>query len=458
MTDHAEAKSRVALTSIAMSALLTVGKLVAGLLSGSLALLSEAAHSLLDTGATILTYFAVRAADKPADDEHHYGHAKIESVAALAETAMLGALALYVTVEALRRIFSVGPTVEASPLAFAVLIAALVIDAFRWRALDKIARRTKSDALAADALHFSSDFVASLCVLIGLAFTAFGYPRADAFAALGVAAFIAIAGWRLGAKTVATLTDTAPKGLAEKVAAVVDAVPGVARVESVRLRPAGPEVIGEVGLVISRTLPFDRVSEITAAVTAALSREAPEVSATITANPVALDDESVLERVIVIAGARDCAVHHVTVQNVDGRRCVSLDLEVDGRMTLRKAHDVATALEAAIRDEIDPALEVDTHIEPMQTHELSGRDAGEETSARILAALETAAAGGKVFDIHKLRVRETAAGLVVNYHCRLDPALPIAEVHESVDQVDRRLRRAVAGVIRVVGHAEPPRP
>src|SRR4051794_35396302 len=216
-TGDAELKRKAALASIFASAVLTLGKLAAGLLSGSLALLSEAGHGLLDTGATILTYYAVRAADKPADEEHHYGHGKIEAVAALIETGLLLVLAAFVLYEAIHRLLSPAlEKVEATWLTFGVLIVSIIVDVVRWRSLNAIAKRTKSDALAADALHFSSDFVASFLVLIGLAATHYGFAQGDNFAAIGVALFIAIAGYKLGRRTIDTLVDAAPAGLTER--------------------------------------------------------------------------------------------------------------------------------------------------------------------------------------------------------------------------------------------------
>src|SRR5437773_2351647 len=153
-----DVKQQVALSSIAASAGLTAAKAIVGVLSGSLALLSEAAHSLIDVGATVMTYFAVRVSDKPADEEHHYGHGKVESVSALAETALLFVLAGVVIWEAAKRLVSAQPPeVEATPWAFAVIVASIVIDFFRARVLYRTAEKTSSEALEADALHFASD-------------------------------------------------------------------------------------------------------------------------------------------------------------------------------------------------------------------------------------------------------------------------------------------------------------
>ena len=206
-----ESKERVALTSIAASGGLTIAKAVVGLLSGSLALLSEAAHSALDFAATVMTWYAVRISGKPADEEHHYGHGKVESVSALIETGLLFVLSGVVVWEAMKRLAGAeGHAVEATLWAFAVIIASIIIDFFRARLLYRVAEETASAALEADALHFGSDMWSSIAVLIGLAGVALGYPWADSAAAIIVAVFIVIAGWRLGRRTIETLTDTAP--------------------------------------------------------------------------------------------------------------------------------------------------------------------------------------------------------------------------------------------------------
>ena len=459
ISEASQQKRQAALASIFASAALTLGKLVAGLMSGSLALLSEAVHSLLDTGATIVTYFAVRVADRPADDRHHYGHGKVEAIAALAETAMLMALAAAVVVKAVERLFGAPAEVEAGWLAFGVLIVSIVVDFVRYRALARIARETRSDALAADALHFSSDLVASCLVLLGLIAARFGFEKGDALAAIGVAVFIAVAGWKLGRRTIDTLTDAAPQGEANRLRALVEATPGVLGVDSLRLRHAGAEIVGDLVVGVARTLPHERVARLTETLRQSLAREAPDVSLTIATAPRALDDETVIERVMLAAQRRHLPVHHVTVQQVDGRFVVGLDLEVDGAMRHVAAHDVASELEAAIRAEIGEETEVDTHIEPLEPRELAGHDAEPETIAAIAAALEqAAAAGGVLFSVHNVRARRTGVGLVVSYHCRAGEGLTVAQVHEAVDRLDHRLRAVFPEVVRVVGHAEPPWP
>src|SRR6185436_5361824 len=223
-----DTKERVALTSVAASGGLTIAKAAVGVLPGSLALISEAAHSALDFVATVMTWYAVRISGKPADEEHHYGHGKVESVSALIETGLLFVLSGVVIWEAVHRLAGdKGHAVEATFWAFAVIIVSIVVDFLRARLLYRVAAETRSEALEADALHFGSDMWSSIAVLIGLGGVYMGYTWADSVAAIAVAVFICVAGWRLGRRTIDTLTDTAPAGSAQTVSRAAATVPGV---------------------------------------------------------------------------------------------------------------------------------------------------------------------------------------------------------------------------------------
>lgn len=452
-----EAKERVALSSIAVSAGLTIAKAIVGFMTGSLAILSEAAHSLTDFAATIITYFAVKISGKPADDEHHYGHGKIESVAALIATALLFALSFFVIWEGIHRLFGAkGHEVDANIWAFGVIIVSIVADFFRARLLYRVADETSSHALEADALHFDSDMWSSLAVLAGLFLVWLGYSWADPVAAILVAILICIAGWRLGRRTVETLTDTAPAGVSEQVEAAVKKVKGVVSIDRVRVRPVGSTIFVETNVGVSRTLPLERVAKLKQAIEGAIRKEIGESEINVVTEPRTLSDESVLERVMVIARNRALAVHHVTVHQLQGKLAVSLDLEVDGALPLRDAHKIAHNLEAAIIDEFDGEVEVESHIEPLQTAAIAGRDAPPALQESIAAAMrELARDGGPIRDVHAVRVRETPKGLVVNFHCRAEPSLAVEKVHLAVDALERRLKERRPDIHRVIGHAEP---
>jgi divalent metal cation (Fe/Co/Zn/Cd) transporter len=264
-----------------------------------------------------------------------------------------------------------------------------------------------------------------------------------------------LAGWRLGRRTIETLTDVAPTGATEQITGIVQRVRGVVAVEGVRVRRVGAKLFVELAVAVSRTLPFDRVSAVEAEIRRAIRTALPEAEVTIATKPRALDDETVMERVMVIARNRALAVHHLTVQHLKNKLAVSLDLEVDGALPLGKAHEIADGLERAIGDEFSGEVEVETHIEPLQSDGISGRDAPDALCASIAATLRELAGDGPVRDVHDVRVRETPRGLVVNFHCRADPALPVEQVHVAVDALERRLMEKRRDIKRVIGHAEP---
>ena len=161
---------------------------------------------------------------------------------------------------------------------------------------------------------------------------------------------------------------------------------------------------------------------------------------------------------MVIARDLGLAIHHVAVQTIAGRLSVSTDLEVEGTQSLAAAHDIASRLEQAVRDELGPDVEVETHIEPLPADVLAGRDAASARVAEVREALSSLAAEiPDLAEVHDVRVRETPDGEIVNFHCRVDPALSVAAVHDLVDALERRLRRRFPAIRRVIGHAEPGR-
>jgi cation diffusion facilitator family transporter len=453
---NAGVKSRVAAISIAASASMAAVKFAVGIAIGSLALISEALHSSIDLVATVITWLVVRVSDRPADEAHNYGHGKIESLSALGVIAMLYVLAGGIVVEAYSRLREGVLPPTFSVFAFVVLGVDIVVNLWRARALHRTAEDTKSQALAADALHFASDVLGSIAVIIGLALSAFGFEWGDAAAALGVAVMISILGLRLGRSTIETLLDRAPEGVSEQARVAISAVPGVVGIERLRVRMVGPTHFIDATVEVPRTYPIDRIDEIKRRAQDAVTLTLKDADLTFTAIPVARDNESVRERIMVIARNSGLAVHHVTVHDLGGKLTVSIDLEVDGEMPLVEAHDIAHNLEHHIRDEFGSDVEVDTHIEPLEPELPLGSDAAPARVEEIRNALAGLASDGVIHHIHSVRVRDTDAGEIVNFHCYAAPSLSVIAVHEHVDDIERRLRRAFPSVKRVISHAEPP--
>lgn len=449
-------KTRVAAISVVASASMAAAKFIVGIAIGSLALISEAVHSSIDLVATIITWAVVRVSDKPADAEHHYGHGKLESLSALGVIAMLYVLAGGIVVEAFGRLREGVAPASVSALPFAVLLLDIAVNLWRARALHKAARETQSQALEADALHFASDVLGSVAVIIGLALFAFGFPWGDAAAAIAIAVMIALLGLRLARSTLETLLDRAPDGVPEAADAAIRAVSGVLDIERLRVRMVGPTYFIDAIVKVPRTYSIDRIETIKQNAHAAVSKALGSADLIFTAVPVARDNESVRERIMVIARNRGLAIHHVTVHDLGERLTVSIDLEVDGAMALDAAHAITQQLEQAIRDDFGPDVEVDTHIEPLEPELPHGVDAAESQIARITAALARLAAdNGAIHDVHNVRVRDTADGQIVNFHCRTSPSMSVSDAHNHVDEVERNLRREFPEVKRVISHAEP---
>src|SRR5712675_2191329 len=385
-TDHT-IKSRVAAISIFASAGMAAAKFVVGVAIGSLALISEALHSSVDVVATVITWLVVRVSDSPPDEEHQYGHGKLESLSALGVIAMLYVLSGGILVASWGRLREGVPLPTISAIPFVVLLIDIAVNFWRARALQRTARDTKSQALAADALHFASDVLGSIAVIAGLALSGLGSAWGDAAAAIGVAVMIAMLGLRLARSTVETLLDRAPQGASEKAIAAISAVPGVVDVERLRVRMVGSTHFIDAIVQVPRTYPIDRVDEIKRMAQEAVAKVLDDADLTFTAVPVARDNESVRERIMVIARNSGLAIHHVTVHDLGGKLTVSIDLEVDGDMALTAAHDIAQELERNIRDEFGADVEVDTHIEPLEPDLPLGTDAAPSRVAEIADAL-----------------------------------------------------------------------
>jgi cation diffusion facilitator family transporter len=452
----ASEKQRVALISLGASAILAAGKLVAGLATGSLGILSEAVHSLLDVGATAITFIAVRYADQPADATHHFGHAKAESVAAFVETGLLFATTGWIVWEAVRRLQSGDTEVHLTWWAVAVVAVSVVVDYNRAAALRRTAASTSSEALEADALHFSSDMWSSIAVLIGLGAVWIGFPAADAAVAIVVAVFVFLAGLRLGRRTLNTLLDAAPTGVAERIAGIVRTTEGALALRRVRVRPSGSALFINVDINVRRTLPFDEVTEIKRRITDSIRDAFPRADVSITTHPVPLDNETTFDKVMLVARRRSLAIHHLTVQHIRGKTAVSFDLEVDGRMPLEQAHEIATELEGALADELGPEIEIDSHIEPAHVTGLEGEEATAAERATIEHWLRRFAAEiPHLSDIHNIRVRRNPHGLFVSHHARVPGDQSVETIHDAVDEMEDRLRKKLPEVRRVIAHAEP---
>jgi cation diffusion facilitator family transporter len=287
-------KQSAALSSLVAAIGLTVFKIVVGLLTGSLGILAEAAHSGLDLVAALMTLIAVRVSGRPADRDHLYGHGKAENLSALVETVLLMATCAWIVWEAVHRLLSHLVDVEVTFWSFAVMLTSIVVDASRSRVLARAARKYNSQALEADALHFQTDIWSSAVVIAGLIavkagewFPALAFLReGDAVAALGVSAVVAWVSWRLGWRTVDALLDTAPAGMEQRIAGVVRAVPGVLDCHNIRIRHSGPGLFIDLHILVDGNQTLKQAHILTETIEAAIGQIYPRADVTVHPEPI----------------------------------------------------------------------------------------------------------------------------------------------------------------------------
>ncbi len=338
--------------------------------------------------ATIVTWMVVRVSDLPADEEHHYGHGKLESLSALGVIAMLYVLSGGILVASWSRLREGAPPPTMSAIPFIVLLIDIAVNFWRARALHRAARKTPRARRWPPMRCISHPTCSARSPsLSGSRCRDWVIAWGDAAAAIAVAIVIASLGLRLARSTVETLLDRAPEGASEKADAAIRAVPGVVGVERLRVRMVGPTHFVDAIVQVPRTYPIDRVDDIKRKAQEAVGAALDDADLTFTAVPVARNNESVRERIMVIARNSGLAVHHVTVHDLGGKLIVGIDLEVDGDMTLTAAHDIAHDLERSIRDEFGEDVEVDTHIEPLEPELPLGTDAAPDRVETIKATL-----------------------------------------------------------------------
>ena len=471
-------KKRAAAASIASALLLVSLKVFLAVATGSLGILSEALHSSLDLVTTVITYLSVRVSDKPADADHTYGHGKVENFSAFLETGLLVLASLYIIWEAFHRMFTREVHIEPSLMAIGVLGITIVVDVVRSRALRRVAIKYQSDALEADALHFSTDVWSTLVVMGGIGVVWLGQRfdlpwlyYADPVAALIVAGVIIWIGSRLGKRTLDALLDAAPAGLQQRIAAAVDELPGVLGTERVRVRRAGHRYFVDVTIGVPRTDTFEQVHATSDAVERRVEEflsDKGRLEAGATADvmvhmePRAHSGEQIFDRIRAIAQRRGLAIHELFVQQMDGRLYIDLHMEVEETVSLREAHRRATELEEEILrlpdldGDADGIAQVNIHIEPLGTHIAPAEEMRELGRAVQQFINEIRSEYDELLDCHEVHVRSAEQKIVVSCHCVMDGGLPITTVHDVTAAVEDRVKERFPQIFQITIHPEPP--
>lgn len=461
-------KNAAALNSVLAAVLLTSFKLVVGIFTNSLGILSEAAHSGLDLVAALVTLFAVRVADRPPDREHQYGHGKVENLSALIETFLLLATCVWIIHEALDRLLAAAAVqVDASFWAFAVMATSIVVDVNRSRMLMRAARKHRSQALEADALHFSTDIWSSSVVIGGLVLVraAGSVPApyrewllgADAAAALVVAGIVVMVSLRLGKRTIDGLLDRAPAGLAETIGVAALAVEHVRGCGRVRIRPSGPITFVEMAVQLDPDLSTAQAHQVAGQVRAAIQDHWPSCEVTVHAEPAQVREEDISGQARAVAAEMALSAHDVHVHRIKEGYQVDVDVEVPGDLTLDEAHRRATRYEKALEDRLTPVARVTTSI---RARHVIPEHPEEEVSERYPDLIDQVAAmvathpafGATGHDIHVFQLEDS---LHVDLHCTCAGSHSMTEVDAAAVRLRKSLRAAFPQVSHFLVHVEP---
>ncbi len=494
-------KRSAALFSVLSALLITALKLLTGILTGSLGMLSEAAHSTIDLVAACLTLFSIQFADRPADDDHNYGHGKVESLSAFVETGLMLISCIWIVTEAVRRLFfHAGLSISISIWPFLVLLLSITVDFSRARTLHRTAERFHSLALEADAIHFSTDIWSSTAVLLGLATTYIGerlhlraLTVADPIAALIVSGIIFRVTLRLARRTIDNLLDATPTRNADGTATntrrdifrALAAIDGVLSVDRLRIRQSGARFFADVTLGMPRNLTFQRTEQVTAAATGAVQRHLPDADVVIHSVPTASQAESIHDRIRAVAARVNLSIHDVTLQRHGHLLHLEQHLEVDENMPLRAAHELVTQLESDIRRDVPEVGSILTHIEsePATIEQPASLDRDRQIELRLRRIAATIPG---VLDIHDILVTrlipavskrgnlpEAHTGFAINgsanlresdsaveriqvaCHCTLPDDLPMADVHSTITALETAFKADLPEIVRLLIHPEP---
>lgn len=462
-------KRRVALSSIVAAVFLTAMKLVVGVLTGSLGIIAEALHSGLDLVAATVTYIAVRISGRPPDSEHHYGHGKVENFSALIETLLLMATCAWIIYEAISRLLFKTVHVDVTLWSFLVMGVSIIVDMTRSRALNRAAKKHGSQALEADALHFSTDVWSSCVVILGLVGVLIGrriqdsspglsewFYRADSIAALGVAAIVIYVSFRLGRRTVAALLDGAPGGISTTIRREIINLPGVSETKQVRVRQSGPATFVDLVLSVKADTSVERGHCIAAEAEDLVHRLVPRSDVMVHIEPCTGTGSGPVEIIRGIAAAHGVDVHDLVLRDVNGRQTLEMHAEVPGDLNVDDAHECVSAMERSLLREMPAVQDVVVHIEPGGDRSIC-QPAAESLSPEIHEAIERLRADyPSLRDCHSVSItRDSNNRLGLSFHCTVSPDLSIAEAHDLTTCIEVSLRGRFPDLVHILIHVEP---
>ncbi len=442
----------VALGSLGIGVALVVAKLVVGVLTGSLGILSEAAHSFLDLAASGFTLVAVRTSRKPADTEHPYGHGRTENLAAFAEGILLLVTAAFIAFEAFRRLAVGGAIVNPAGYAFVLLIAALAIEAGRAAVLRRVGRLASSEAMLADATNRVSDVLATLGVIAGLIGVRMGLSWADSVAALLVAGIVGRAAGLIAWRSGDILIDRAPAGAEKQLRDAIRGVDGVREVRSVRVRRSGPNLIGDASIATGRMLSVEAAGKLVDDVKTRARSILPGLDLAVAVE--GQEQQGDLVERVHAAAARNGSVrdlHNVTIEReADGSLHLTMHAKLPGDETVATASSTSRDLERSIRAELPEVTRIDIHLEPMEPQVVPGEDVTArraQLAARMREVVESDPEVRRCLDVE---LSDRHKQIYAHVVAQVAGEISLEHAHEIESRLEERVRREIPEVHEVV--------
>jgi len=457
-TSAQKEKESAAISGVWTGGILGIIELGGGILTASLGLIASALNTILDFMATIIAFVAVRKAGEPPDEEHLYGHEKMESLAALAEIVLLFVVCAWIIFQAFNRLSSGFGEVEMWPLALGINFVSILLDAYAFRRYRSAARKYGSEALGAGALHFITDGLIALVVITGLALYQFGSIwYADSLAALGVVGFILISGVRMMKDATGALLDRAPKGIVEELKREIVTVEGVRGCHNIRVRRSGSRVFVDMHIDIDRSVSLPRAHSIASLVEEKVERLFPGSDVVIHTEPKPLKEEDLISKVRGIAAQfpeiKD--LHGIRISGISKSLFIEYHIELEREITLNEAHRIADNLERMLRSSFDTVEEIISHIEPHEEHHLFRREAVAEATglrnkiAKIIEGIP------EIQSCHRIRVSTENGKYYVTMHCIVDGKIPLDVAHDLATEVEEQIKTNIEKIERVTVHCEP---
>ncbi len=457
----AKRKIKVAMQSMYAAIIITVIKILASYFSGSLGVLSEVFNSGIDIFVCLVTILSIKYSSRPPDEDHNYGHDKVENFSALFQVFILFITSAYIIYEAVNRLFiNKDHEVKVSIWIFLALIISMIIDLYRSRALNKIASETKSNALEADALHFSVDIISSSVVIIGLIFTYFNISKiADTLAALIVTCIIIYLGYRLSRKSIDALMDRVPAGLYEKIRYETLLIKGVEGIKSCRIRSSGPRIFVDMTILISRLVPFSKAHDIMDSVEKKINEITADADIVIHSEPVETKDETINDKIRMIVNEFGLKCHDIFSHKINNEIYSELHIEIYETNDLIKAHNIITEIENKIKKEIDIISHLKIHIDEPSEILFDTKDITESSEEIILNVNKILQSNTNVVSGSDIQVISTNGKMRISLTCLFNHIYSLDEVHDMVTVLESRiyleLKEKYPKLSNVIIHAEP---